>query len=293
MAQSSDKTAPSPQLQRFEIKSFVERIGLPYYILWMNSIVFFGAWGGFAFIISLHEDPLPDNIWVFAGSFVAGLLALIALVVHFKNLLGTKKQPLVLDETSVQITAPDHAFNFGMLDFILWDQDYRTPHNSKPQTTKMSANLIVSYRIGTHFENGLRKSFVFRAETTVGQMADLQNAYMRLMLLLKSRRKFQRDNAAHVQELQKANDIMGLSDLLKRLTGPSVLQDGAISLSDDPRDQIHLLYSDGSKDPAAAALKTTIRALNSKPVTFVADVMMSIAGGLMTVFNIGILFALL
>ena len=44
----------------------------------------------------------------------------------------------------------------------------------------------IAYWLGNHFEDGDAKAFAFRASTTVEQMADLQKAYLRLMVILRS-----------------------------------------------------------------------------------------------------------
>jgi hypothetical protein len=84
--------APAPHLQRYEIKGRVERVGLPLYLIWANGIVFLGGFGGFAFFNTLAQDTQHDEFWVFAGAFIAGLFALIALVFHLKGLIAQKNQ---------------------------------------------------------------------------------------------------------------------------------------------------------------------------------------------------------
>jgi len=135
--------APPPHLQRFEIKGRVERVDLPLYLIWVNGIVFFGGFGGFAFFNTLTQDTQHDDIWVFAGAFIAGLFAMIAFVFHLKGMIGRKIPMLVVDETTVEISADGHVFNFGMLDYILWDQDYRALATPRGQSKKIDTNLII------------------------------------------------------------------------------------------------------------------------------------------------------
>jgi len=285
--------APPPHLQRFEIKGRVERVDLPLYLIWVNGIVFFGGFGGFAFFNTLTQDTQHDDIWVFAGAFIAGLFALIALVFHLKGLIARKKPMLVVDETTVEISADGHVFNFGMLDYILWDQDYRALATPRDQSKKIDTNLIIAYRLGNHFEDGDAKAFAFRASTTVEQMADLQKAYLRLMVIIKSKRKIQRDNKAKAQAFAAGHDIAGLADLLKQLSASTIVTDAGLLERDDPRDGIAFLFPDVPDDKGTRALKLAISALNSKPVNVVTNGIAIFGGVMLTLVNAAFLFALL
>ena len=136
------RRASSP-FTTLRIKGRVERVGLPLYLIWVNGIVFFGGFGGFAFFNTLTQDTQHDDIWVFAGKFIAGLFAMIAFVFHLKGMIGRKIPMLVVDETTVEISADGHVFNFGMLDYIFWDQDYRALATPRGQSKKIDTNLII------------------------------------------------------------------------------------------------------------------------------------------------------
>jgi len=260
-------------------------LGKRYCVLW--------GFGGFAFFNTLTQDTQHDDIWVFAGAFIAGLFALIALVFHLKGLIARKKPMLVVDETTVEISADGHVFNFGMLNYILWDQDYRALATPRDQSKKIDTHLIIAYRLGNHFEDGDAKAFAFRASTTVEQMADLQKAYLRLMVIIKSKRKIQRDNKAKAQAFAAGHDIAGLADLLKQRSASTIVTDAGLLESDDPRDGIAFLFPDVPDYKGTRALKLAISALNSKPVNVVTNGIAIFGGVMLTLVNAAFLFALL
>ena len=200
-------------LKRHEIPAYIGRLDWPLYLFWGNGIFFFGFFGGFAFFTGLQQDPMPDELWIFAGSLIAGLIALIWLIFHITEFSANRRSTLVVDETSVTVSYKNHRFNFGMMEFILWDQDYRQVQASE-RHKKIKTKLLIAYRLGNHFEEGRVESFAFDAWTTPDEMADLQATYWRIMVIVKSRRKLQRENIATAEDHQKAQNIEGLVGLV-------------------------------------------------------------------------------
>ena len=170
-----------------QIKPFTQGLGWPMVLMLINAAFMFGGIGGFAFFHSLLHNPEHEDLWSFGGSFIFGLAILGVLIYFARPAWRANAQRLVVDEKKVTLSFGTTLLNFGMIDFILWDKDYRSKAKDRFDR-QIRTKLIIGYREGSHFEKGESKAFVFDAKTTPKQMGQMQIWYLTLMTILKAKR---------------------------------------------------------------------------------------------------------
>ncbi|RPE66416.1 hypothetical protein EDD53_2118 [Pacificibacter maritimus] len=276
---------------KFAIPPYAERIGWEMYLLWVNGIIMFAGFGGFALFISL-TDGEPFSVYgIFLGSFLAGLTALVFLGVHVIS-RRKKKVALIVDENTVTVSVGERRFNFGMLDLMLWQEDFEHVKGFAAKR-KRPIRMLIAYRIGNHFEEGERQLITFVGYSTPAKMAELQKWYRQTMYIVKSRRKFQRDNQDVRNKAAAAEDVATLVELVGRLKSPSVINEADVLNSTDPEDRIYMLFPEVEKSRGDIAVENVIKVLNSKPLRVVTSVWYGFIGIVMSLFNAAIIFALL
>lgn len=230
------------KLKRLVLSSYVENIGLPLYLLWANGSFFFGFVGGFAFLGSVTNEDWQDKIWLFGGSALAGTIAFALLIWNLvQQLKGTDCRKLTFDEPNVIITCEAHKFNFGMLEHILFEQDFAEVE-FYARDKKVRTWIFVEYRKGHHFSEGEKVLFSFDAWATPKQLEQLQAAYLRTMLVVKSKRKIQRELHGEFETKAESSDLQGMAEIIGKIQSKSIVEQANLLESEDARDSIKMIY---------------------------------------------------
>lgn len=275
----------------YTIAPYVERLEWGMYLFWINGIVLFGGIGGFAFFDMLPQGKPFSEYGIFLGSFLGGLGALAALIHHITS-ARKGKAALVIDENTVTVSLGDQSFNFGMLDSMLWYDDFRQVTGLAAKRKRRIA-IVVTYRSGTHFQNGKRTQIYFFGYCTPAKMAELQKWYLQTMYIVKSRRKFQRDNVEKSQAASVENDVATLADLITRLKSASVIDEADLLNSTAPEDKIDMLLPQVETGHSGRAAASVSKVLSGKPFSIVSSVWFGFLGVMMMLLNGAFLFALI
>lgn len=292
MANLSERLERPKRGAIYTIPPYAERVGGEMYLLWVNGIIMFAGWGGFAFFDTFTNGKPFSEYGTFLGSFLAGLVALVFLVKHVISARKKTKVALVVDENTVTVSLGETSFNFGMLDLMLWNEDFANITGFAAKR-KRRVTMAIAYRTGSDFQEGQRKTITFVGNSTPAKMAELQKWYRQTMFLVKSRRKFQRDNIDIRKKAAAENDLATLADLVARLGRPSVVGEADLLNSEDPEDKIYMLFPEAEKSRSDVAVANVLKVLNSKPLGIVTSVWYGSIGVIMTLFNAAILYALI